>query len=108
MVRIFIAFVILIGCSSEVNKPYWEEGKMVTVLADLRLIDHYIKQHLLSQRDSVRTLYRDLLEEIHKVTEEDIEYHLNYVQSDPNIAKELEEKVQKLLHERLKILQNYQ
>jgi hypothetical protein len=98
----------MLGCSSEVNKPYWEEEKLITVLTDLRIMDHFVKKHQLAQRDSVMTLYRDLLKNIHEVTEDDIEFHLRYVQSDPNIAKEKEEKVQKLLNDRLKFLQDYQ
>jgi hypothetical protein len=102
-------FILLfvIGCKEAGLESQWEEDKLVNVLADLRLIDGQIKIHNFNDKDSLRVYYKELLYEIHKINEEEIVYHLEYVQSDPALAKRIEDKIQDLLNDRLKKVQNY-
>lgn len=99
--------LIVLGCKENKIEPYWDEEKLVTVLADLRIIDGQIKKHIFSEKDSLKIYYKELLYEIHNISEDDLLYHLEYVQSDPFTAKTIEDKIHDLLSERLKIIQNY-
>ena len=104
---VFCLVLFILGCKKNKIEPYWDEEKLVIVLADLRIIDGQIKKHIFSEKDSLKIYYKDLLYEIHNINEEDLLYHLEYVQSDPHTAKRIEDKIHDLLSDRLKIIQNY-
>lgn len=104
IVLILILYFI-VGCKEKKLEPYWDEEKLVIILADLRIIDGQIKKHIFSEKDSLRVYYKELLYKIHDITEEDILYHLEYVQSDPFVAKEIEDKIHNLLNDRIKLIQ---
>lgn len=85
-------FSLIPGCKEE-PLPKWDEEKMIHIFADLRIIDSQVKKHDLIERDSVKLLYKQKLLDIYKISEEDLKYHIELVQSDPHLAKPLEEKV---------------
>jgi hypothetical protein len=80
---------------------------LVSVLADLRIIDGQIKKHIHNEKDSLRVYYKELLYDIYNINEDDIVHHLNYVQNDPFLAKRLEDEIQDLLSNRLEEVQKY-
>ena len=92
-VLVVCTFILFMASCEEKPLPTWDEEKMIHVFTDLRIIDSQVKKHDYYDRDSVAMLYKQKLLDIYDMTEEDLNYHVELVQSDPHLAKSLEEKV---------------
>ena len=92
---LLFGFAVIIGCkeSSEEYPLSWEEEKMVAIITDLRVIDNQVKKHNIQDRDSVQSLYKDILYNAHEIDEDELTKNLVLVQRNPKLAKKIEDLV---------------
>ena len=106
--RGFIGMVLIfmMSCSDQQVQEdlTWSKEKMIDVMLDIRVIEFQLEKHHVLDRDSVASTYRKLLLEIYDIDSATLASNLSVLQSNPKLAKEIEDKVLKKMADILKAI----
>jgi hypothetical protein len=81
------------------------EEKMVDIMMDLRIMENQIKKHHVLDRDSVTAYYKDLFFQIHDIDSASLTANIKVLQSDPRLAKKIEDDVLKKISDIMKAIE---
>ena len=102
---LFLTFILFFGSCEEKNKPEFtlNEEQLFQVFKDVKIAENALLKQGKSVRDSLRTVYRKQISQIHKIPFETIEVNLIELQKDILMQKLFYEQLRDTLGEYDKI-----
>lgn len=86
---VFLLIQCFVGCKGGTIQIVHPEETITAVMTDLYIAAVAIKDVDTLFKDSLRVLYRDQIEQIHKINLEEVERDIEALQSDPEFYKRI-------------------